>query len=291
MTLVEDSKGGRRKALLLLALVILAAGAYFALQKHGSGAQTVAPTPVVAVAPPLPQPPPVKPKHVTADAVEEIVQEVQAERASDTAAPQYSDLAPSQRIAYQQLSGTRLLRDLEAATPPEVGFAQVIFTPPGEFYVHGLAATEADLNRFQAALTALPGSDIKPGLSRAVGPTKVAREFSFFGKVNYPASEVSQVENRVLARNRLATALKAFTDTAKSLGVEIQAPQLEKSAEAGGLQRQIYRTEAHCDYTRMQAFLDKLQGAQSSVGLLRLSLEAHGDEKMVANLDLIVYAR
>jgi hypothetical protein len=41
----------------------------------------------------------------------------------------------------------------------------------------------------------------------------------------------------------------------------------------------------------LQAFLEKIRDAGSSVGILRLALEARGDEKMIAGMDLLVYAQ
>ncbi len=294
MTLVDEPKGvGKRLAFALLGLAVIG-GLYFFLQKHGGKEKEVQPQPVVVAPPPKPEPPSLEPKRpapVSVDAVEEIVREATAEFAEPPPPAGYADFTPSQRIAYQLLAGTRILRDLQAATPPEIGFAQVVFTAPGEFYVRGLAATEEDLQRFQAALTALPGATIRKNQSRPVGAAKTAREFSFLGKVDYPVAEAARPENRVVTRDQLAAALKGFSGTAKEAGVSLQDPKLQKSTSVGGFERMLYKAEARGDYAHLQAFLEKIRDAQSSVGVLRLALEARGDEKMIASLDLLVYAQ
>jgi hypothetical protein len=291
MTLVEEPKGGRRVLVILVLLAVLGGGGYFALQKMGGGKPGAAPAVAAVEESQTPAPAAAKPKRITANAVEEIVRQVQSDLAAQSSPPEYPDLAPTQRIAYQHLAGRSLLRDLQAATPPDVGFARVIFTPPGEFYLHGLAASEGDLKRFHAALNALPGAEIRQSLARPVGGAKESWEFSFFGKVKYPTAEVARTANRVFPRNALDAGLKDFAGVAQELGVNLQAPRLQNSSTEGGIQRFLYRAEANCDYARLETLLEKLVENRSGVGLLRLALEARGDEKMVASLDLLVYAQ
>jgi len=291
MTLVEESKGGKKFVLALILLAVLGGGGYLVLRLTDGKAGDTGPVVAATAESETPKPTPARPKRVTADAVEEIVREARSETAADTAPPDYTDLAPSQRIAYQHLAGRSLLRDLQAATPPDVGFARVIFTPPGEFYLHGLAATEGDLKRFHAALSALPGADIRQSLARPAGGSRSSWEFSFFGKVRYPTSAVARATNRVYSKGAAAGGLREFTGVAKELGVQLQPPKLQNTSVEGGLQRMLYRAEVQCDYARLEGLLERLVDGRSGVGLLRLALEARGDEKMVASMDLLVYAQ
>ena len=198
---------------------------------------------------------------------------------------------PSRRIAFQYFTGTRLFQDLQNAAPQSVGFTRIMFTPPGEFYAHGVAGTDDDLQRFKRALTALPGALLTQDQSQPVGPGGMAREFHFSGNLRYDTSGMVSTENRVMAADQVGAALKGFMNTTHSLGIELEPIQLLDSSVSGGLTRLLYHTEAGCDYARLQALLEKLQRTRSHVGFQRVSLEAQGNEKMTASLDLLVYAR
>ncbi len=291
MTLVETGGKGKRLAVWAAVVLVVAGVAYFLTRPKSPTMATVHPTRPTVAAHPAAAPTPT-PKPITADAVEEIVRQAQTDLSGMSSTPTYADLAPSQRIAYQNDAGAKLLRDLGNATPVQVGFAQIIFTPPDEFYLHGLSESPGDLAKFQSALAAaFPGAEIRSGFSRPVGAAKTAREFSLFVKMKYTPDDASLIDNHVVARNQLNAALQGFAHTAQALGVSVQTPRLEKTTEADGLKRLVYRTEAQCDYSHLQELLEKMHADQSDVGLVRLALESHGDDHMVASLDLLVYAQ
>ena len=210
---------------------------------------------------------------------------------ADTVAKTPEDPDPSRRITFQYFAGTRLFQDLQTAAAQGVGFTRIMFTPPDEFYVHGVASTEADLQHFKGALIALPGATLQQDQTQPVGAGGVAREFHFSGRIQYDTAGMTSTENRVLAANQVDATLKEFISTTHALGIELEPIQLQDSSVSEGLTRLLYRTEANCDYARLQTLLEKLQQNRSHVGFQRVNLEAQGNEKMTASLDLLVYAR
>jgi len=291
MLLVEETNGGKRVwVFALIALLVISVGIFIFKKPSATKKPEVTMTETAPAAAPDTVPAVSEPAAPTADVAEEIVREAREEMVPATAPSTYSDLSPSQRVAFQQISGIRLLRDLQAVTPAEVGFARVIFTPPSEFYVYGIAANEEELKKFKSGLATLPGADIQESLSQPVGAAKVAREFSFFGKVNYPVAEALGTGNHVVAKDNPNVALNSLTAAAKELGMTL-SPKLENTTTSGGLQRNVYRVEARCDYARLQSLLEKIGESKADMGVVRVALEAKGDEKMVASLDLVVYAQ
>src|SRR5437879_867533 len=152
----ESSKSGKSKVLILAALCLAAVVTIVVLQFPGLFAGLLAKPERTVTAPTPPQPKPEAaapaPAKVTANAVEETVRDLRPEASKPPAPTTYAELVPSRKIEFQNYASTRILKDIKSVTPPDVGFANFIFTPPGEFYVHGLAADEADLKRFQDGL-------------------------------------------------------------------------------------------------------------------------------------------
>lgn len=290
--LIFDEPGvGRKKLFLVLGgIALLAAGAMAVLQFPslfggllGGGEDTEAT--VTAPEPAHPEGK-AKPKRVTSHAVEEVVREVGETGANE---PTYAEMVPSERIEFQYFASSRILKDIKAVTPPDVGFANFIFTPPGDFYVHGLASGAGDLARFQEALSGLEGASIRPGLNAPAGARGLSREFSFFGSVKYPLNAMPTPPDRVIGKENLQSELKRLKTVAGSLGVKLKEPRLSSSGRSGAFTRQIYSTSADCSYQQLQDLLSGLHEGKSNLGLVKFALRARGDEKVAADLDLLVY--
>ncbi len=249
----------------------------------------------VAVAEKVESPPPKteveepQPKKVTAAAVEETVRDIQSAHAEPAPPSTYAELVPSQKIEFQYYASSRILKDIKAITPPDVGFANFIFTPPGDFYVHGLAADQQDLDRFQQGLAGMLGAAIKPGMNVAAGSHGQAKEFSFFGSVKYPISSISTPPDRVVDKAELLKELKQMQTVAGTLGIRLKEPKLLNTAQAGNVKRMVYQTAADCSFQQMQDFLTELHDSKSNLGFIKFALHARGDEKVVADMDILAY--
>jgi hypothetical protein len=302
MMLMEEGAGGKKKTLLILAGVLVVAVAVAVLQYpsllggmiRGSRQPQVAavkhaPHPKAAVPQAAPELPKAEPKRVTAQAVEEIVHEIQADQAREAPAPTYSELVPSEKIEFQYFACTRILKDIKAVTPPDVGFANFIFTPPGDFYVHGLAYDEESYNKFKAGLDGLEGASVRPGLAAKAGARGTAREFSFYGSVKYPLNGGQTPPDRVVTKARLQAELKQLHSVADGLGIKLRDPKLLASTQAGNSRKMVFQAVADCSYQQLQQFLSRLYENKSNLGFIKFSLHARGDEQVVADLDILAY--
>lgn len=292
----EPSKSGKSKVLILLALGLAAVVTIVVLQFPGLfGGLLAKPEPAVAVpTSPKPQPEPAAPAapaKVTANAVEETVRDLRPEASQPPAASTYAELVPSRKIEFQNYASTRILKDIKSVTPPDVGFANFIFTPPGEFYVHGLAADEADLKRFQEGLASLTGAEVKPGMNVPAGARGRAREFSFFGSVRYPVEAVPTPPDRVLAKADVQKELKQMRAVAGNFGIHIKEPRLLATAQAGNVKKMVWEASADCSFQQIQDFLAGLHESKSNLGFAKFALHAHGDEKMIADMDILAYVQ
>lgn len=289
--ILDEPAGGRKKLYLILGGLALAAGAIALLQfpsllgggpdaGETSGTVLEAPEPVQEGSPP---------KRVTSQAVEEVVRDIGEDQESRIAALSYADMVPSEKIEFQYFSSARILKDIKAVTPPAVGFANFIFTPPGDFYVHGLAGADRDLERFKDGLSGLEGAEIKPGLNAPAGARGQSREFSFFGSVKYPLNSIRPPHDRVLSRDRLQAELDRMKAVAGALGIRLNEPRLASTSKAGAYNRLIYKTGADCSYQQVQDLLGGLHEGKSNLGFIKIALRARGDEKVVAELDVLAY--
>jgi hypothetical protein len=231
------------------------------------------------------------PAKVTANAVEETVRDLRPEASRPPAPTTYAELVPSRKIDFQNYASTRILKDIKSVTPPDVGFANFIFTPPGEFYVHGLAADEADLKRFQDGLASLTGAEIKAGMNVPAGARGHAREFSFFGSVRYPVESMPTPPDRVLAKADVQKELKQLRTVAGNLGIHIKEPRLLATAQAGNVKKMVWEASADCSFQQIQDFLTGLHESKSNLGFAKFALHAHGDEKMIADMDILAYVQ
>jgi hypothetical protein len=228
---------------------------------------------------------------VAAGAVEETVRDLHPGAARPAAPAAYSDLAPSQKIEYQYYASARILKEIKSITPPEVGFANFIFSPPGEFYVHGLAAGDEDLKRFRDGLSTLNGVRIKPGMNVPAGARGKAKEFSFFGSVAYPLEQLPVPPDRVVAKADLSRELRQMKKVAGDLGIRLKEPRLLTTAQAGNVKKMVWEASADCSFQQMQDFLAGLHESKSNLGVLKFALRARGDEKVVADVDILAYVQ
>jgi hypothetical protein len=291
----EPPKPRKQKVILLSALIAVALVAIVVLQFPGllGGLFAGKKEPEIVAAPPKPAPEAQvhKPKRVTADAVEETVPDMHPEASRPAGPASYADLVPSQKIEYQYYASTRILKDIKAITPPDVGFANFIFTPPGEFYVHGLAAGEADLKRFQDGLAGLTGAQIKPGMNAPAGARGLSKEFSFFGSVKYPVESLPTPPDRVLPKADVQKELTQMKSVAGNLGIRLKEPKLLSTTQAGNVKKMVWQTGADCSFQQMQDFLSGLHDAKSNLGFIKFALRAQGDEKVVADMDILAYVQ
>lgn len=230
-----------------------------------------------------------KPKRVTANAVEETVGDVGDQSERLATAPTYADLVPSQKIEFQVFAAKQILKDIKSVTPPEVGFANFIFTPPGDFYLHGLASNEENYQKLKAALSKLKNAEVRAGLNAAVGAKSLAKEFSFYGSVSYPLASVQTPPDHVILESKLNEEFAQLKSMALNLGIKLREPKKLSTAVMGETTRFIYQAKAECDFQQMQDLISDLQQAKSNLGFLKFALNASGDEKVNAELDIVVY--
>lgn len=294
--LEAPAKPGKGKVIALAVVAVAALVAIVALQFPGIFGGLFAKKEVAAVVQVPPEPKPeggetAMPPKVTANAVEETVRDLQPDASRPSAPSTYADLVPSQKIDFQNYSAARILKEIKSITPPDVGFANFIFTPPGEFYVHGLAADEADLKRFQEGLAGLTGAEIKPGMNVPAGARGRSKEFSFFGTVRYPLESLASPPNRVVAKADVPKELMQMRTVAGNLGIRFKEPKLLATAQAGNVKKMVWSASADCSFQQMQDFLSELHQSKSNLGFAKFALRARGDEKVVADLDFLAYVQ
>ncbi|MEO6095713.1 MAG: hypothetical protein ABIW76_08540 [Fibrobacteria bacterium] len=293
--ILEEPAGRNRNTFLILgglALVAVIAIAVLQFPSLFGGMFAEKETLVVQdPAPPVPAPDEaqVQPKRVTAHAVEETVRDIQEDPAIRQMAPSYADMVASAKIEFQYYASNRILKDIKTITPPDIGFANFIFTPPGDFYIHGLAETDADLQRFKQGLEGLAGASIRPGMNVPAGAKGSAKEFSFFGSVKYPLSEIGSPPDHSILKAKLAAQLKQFKALATARGVRLQEPKLLSATQAGALKKRVYQVVAECSFQQMQDLINDLHEGKSDLGLIKFSLNAKGNEKVVAEMDISAY--
>ncbi len=290
--LVAPSSGKKTGVFVLLAVLLVGVGVFFYFNQDmlplpDGKEMPVVEAPVPALTPPVPTRPQAKPVIVTVDAVEEIVKEIQQEVRLQPRRIGYSDLAPSQKVQYQQMAAKQLLRQLKNITPAEVGFANLVFTLPGDFYVHGMAYDFSHYERFKQELGTIGGS-LKSGILKPIGDRGISQEFSFYGKVDYQVSPASG-EDRILGESEVPAELQSLRRTASNLGIQMTIPSLATSSPWGAYKRKIYKTEAKCDYQQLESLFSQMQVERSHVGLVKFALRATGDEQVNASLDLMLY--
>lgn len=298
LPLILDEPAGRGKKpyLILGGLVLVAVIAIAVLQfptLFGGMLAHKEETAIAVKTSPAPKPAEVRvqPKRVTGQAVEETVRDIQEDRVKEQIAPSYAGMVPSEKIEYQYYASTRVLKDIKSVTPPDVGFANFIFTPPGDFYVHGLAGDEQELQRFQQGLAGLSGAAIQPGMNVPAGTRGKGKEFSFFASVKYPVNSIPTPPDHVVDKTGLLKEIKQLKTVANGLGIHLKEPRLFNTSAVGNVKRMVYQTSADCSFQQMQDLLTGLHEGKSNLGFIRFALHARGDEKVIAEMDIIAYVQ
>ena len=295
--LILDEPGSRSKKpfLILGGLVVVAVIVIAVLQFPSLFGSLLARKETVAHVPTSPAPAPeevsVPPKAVTGQAVEETVRDIQDDHVKEQITPSYAGMVPSAKIEFQYYAADRVLKDIKAATPPEIGFANFIFTPPGDFYVHGLASDDQSLQRFQQGLSGLAGTEVRAGMNVPAGIRGKGREFSFYASVKYPLSGISAPPNHIIAKASLPRELRQLKTLAAGLGIRVKEPKLLNATQSGRNNKMVYQASAECDFQQMQDLLAELHKAKSNLGFIRFALRASGDEKVAVDLDIVAYVQ
>ena len=293
LILDEPAGHGKRTYLIVGGLALIAVAAIAVLQFPTMLGGMFAKEEAIEAAPVPPVPAPSEehgqPKRVTSQAVEETVRDLHPDQSEQQTNPSYAEMVPSAKIEFQYYSSKRLLKDIKAVTPPDVGFANFVFTPPGDFYIHGLAESERDLQRFHEGLNGLTGASIRPGMNVPAGTHGKSKEFSFFGSVKYPLSEIGSPPDHTISKAKLPAELKALKTLAANLGIRIKEPKLISSTQSGAYKKQIYMVSADCSFQQMQDLIGDLHEGKSNLGPIKFSLNAKGDEKVNAELDIAAY--
>jgi|GEM_PF-3404068 len=297
--LIDPKSGSKRGMVVAAAVAVVALAAFLLWSRQTSNTgdtEVLAANTVPKEAPPAlavtpPEPPPARAAAPpTGEAVEDIVQELTRKAEAAPKPRGYLDLVPSERIDYQLQAVQRILKEVKSITPSDVGFAEFIFTPPGEFYIHGLAYSETGLQQFRNGLNGLQGAEVRIGKLKDVGSaSRKAQEFSFYCKVDYPVAGMAQAADKVVAGGKIDGALQDAVQLAGSLGLKLRKPRLTGSEEAGDLKRLVFATETQASYAKLQDFMAQLRASQAPLGVARVSLRASGDDDMVADLDLVAY--
>ncbi len=288
---MEDQAPAKKQKVLILVLTLLlcGGGAYFYLQyksqfqekaKEDQAAKALAEANIPKA--PVEH---VIPKQVTSEAVEEIVHELPQENSQTPKSKSYHDLVPSEKIEYQNFACIQILKQIRTATPLSVGFADFIFSSPGEFYVHGLTYDLPHYELLKTALGAIDGSTLKAGLLQ---PRGKEQEFSFFGSVKYSLENGSK-QDRIVNKDKVQSELAQLKTVASHLGIQMKNPQLESTTELGDIKKMIFKAEAACNFDQFQRLVEQLQENKSNLGLIKFALKATGDESLKANVDFSVY--
>jgi hypothetical protein len=93
----------------------------------------------------------------------------------------------------------------------------------------------------------------------------------------------------VVDKAELLLALKQMKTVAGNLGIHLKEPKLLTTAQAGNVKRMVYQTGADCSFQQMQDFLSELHESKSNLGFIKFALRARGDEKVVADMDILAY--
>ncbi len=290
--LVEAGKKSNRKVLIYAALVVLTLVAVaviqFPTQIMGmfNKGQTVA---QVEPAKPEETLDTLKPKKVTANAVEETVRDLNDQSADLVTPPSYSELVPSQKIEFQYYAFLQALKNIKAATPPEVGYANYIFTPPGDFYLHGLASNEENYQSLKKGLSGMQNVSVQSGVESATGAHGLAKEFSFYGSFKFPLSGMAAPPDHVIPKDKLQSELAGLKSVGANLGIKFKEPHLMGTVAVSQGKRMVYSSSAECSFQQMQDFLNDLHQAKSNLGITKLFLHASGDDKIIAEVNILAY--
>lgn len=293
--IMEEPANKRKNRVLIgggLAIVVLAAAALLQYPSLLGGLLSGSKQAEKRVVAPVPKPKAVEipqPKRVTANAVEETVKDVGDQSDRQAIQPSYSELVPSQKIEIQYYGCSHIFKDIKAVTPPEVGFANFIFTPPGDFYVHGLASDQENYQKFKQGLMGMAFAEVRVGLDTAAGPKGQAREFSFFGTIKYPMNLIETPPNHIIPKAKLGEELTRLKSTAAGLGIKMKEPKLVNSVDVGNGKRLLYQVKADCSFQQMQDLIGELHQGKSNLGFIKFDLHASGDEKVAAEMSLLAY--
>ncbi len=291
----EESTGKRKKMFLVGGGLVLAVLAAVAVLQYPSllGGLLVKKKQVVEkvdIKPPEPVTmDTLKPKHVTANAVEETVADVGPSSEKPPTTTTYDGMVPSEKIEFQYFASARILKDIKSVTPPDVGFANFIFTPPGDFYLHGLAGDKESYEHFKRKLSALESVTLKPGLDAKAGSHGSGKEFSFYGTIVYPLNAIPVPPDHTFPKANLKQELEKLKTVAAGMGLKLKEPRLVGTVAFGNLKRLVYESTLECNFQQMQDLIEELHHVKSNLGIARFALHASGDEKVVAELDILAY--
>jgi hypothetical protein len=107
--------------------------------------------------------------------------------------------------------------------------------------------------------------------------------------VRYPLEGLPTPPDRVLSKADLPKELKQMRAVAGNLGIRLKEPKLLATAQAGDVKKMVWQASADCSFQQMEDFLAELHASKSNLGFAKFALRARGDEKVVAEMDILAY--
>jgi hypothetical protein len=196
----------------------------------------------------------------------------------------YRKLLPSERIIYQQNLMQHTLGVIRKSSPVNMGFVDISVRLPGLYYLHGMAENKKVLQKFHSALN--KASSVLKAPEGSTINTR-AEEFTYYGQFK----NIRSPKERMTMVSDVSAELQKFKKLAAKNGCSLKGFSNPEMTSFGGYKRLTYKVNTSAGYKALEDLFSAMQKEKSRMGILEMSMEAVGQEKMKTTLHLVMYVK
>jgi len=197
----------------------------------------------------------------------------------------YASFLPLEQVAYQKAMASQILVFINAVTPDNVSFADLIYQAPNFYYIHGVAENPLLQRGYLERLRLASAKFKTPPLPENAPATDITA----YGEMTAPRLDPNTVAKSFVKEADVAlevNALRALDISGKVNLVGFDHPSVE---DFGVYKRYTYRVTSNADFQVMLHFMDAYQKSPVRIGVQKMEMRAANKDALATTMKLVMY--
>jgi hypothetical protein len=197
----------------------------------------------------------------------------------------YATFLPLEQIAYQKIMVSQLLTFINAVTPENVSFADIVYQAPDFYYIRGVAEDPLLQRGFLERLHLASTNFQTPPLPENAPATDI----TVYGKMVAKPLDPKAVPPSFVKESEIASELNVLRSLDFSQKVNLVGFDHPIVEDFGVYKRYTYRVSSNADYQVILRFIDALEKSPVRIGVKKLEMHAAKKEGLLTTMRLIMF--
>lgn len=197
----------------------------------------------------------------------------------------YASFLPLEQVAYQKVMVSQVLAFINAVTPDNISFADLIYQAPNFYYIHGVAENPLLQRGYLERLHLASAKFQTPPLPENAPATDITA----YGEMSAKSLDPNTVAKSFVKESEVALevdALRALDVSGKVNLIGFDHPSVE---DFGVYKRYTYRVTSNADFQVMLRFMDGFQKSPVRIGVEKMEMRAANKDGLATTMKLVMY--